>query len=76
MKKELDKLKRKLDKREYNHELILAFWFAVHLEDRDMARSMMEDEQLLKQLVLCAYMYAKGNTTHNNSESGVKTSSN
>ena len=40
--------------KQYELDLTLAFWFAVHLEDLPTAQILMKEEFLLKQLVACA----------------------
>ncbi len=32
----------------------MAFWFAIHLEDVKIASILLEDQYLLKQLIICA----------------------
>ena len=40
--------------KQYELDLTLAFWFAVHMEDLPTAQALMQEEFLLKQLVACA----------------------
>ena len=37
------------------------FWFAIHLENLELAQALLEKEFLLKQLVACALINKKGN---------------
>jgi hypothetical protein len=53
---ELDKIKVTEETKTYEHELTLVFWFATHLENLQIAGSLMTREFLLKQLVACALM--------------------
>lgn len=46
--------------KQYELDLTLAFWFAIHLEDLKTAQALMEEEFLLKQLVACALINRKG----------------
>ena len=51
--------------KQYELDLTLAFWFAMHLEDIETARALMEEEFLLKQLVACALINKKGEDPYN-----------
>jgi len=57
---ELERIKNAGDQKNYEHDLTLAFWFAIHIEDLAMAQALIEREFLLKQLVACALIHKKG----------------
>ena len=57
---EIRKLKETSSVKQYELDLTLAFWFAIHLEDLKTAQALMEEEFLLKQLVACAIINRKG----------------
>lgn len=46
--------------KQFELDLTLAFWFAIHLEDLKAANELLEQEFLLKQLVACALLTKKG----------------
>jgi hypothetical protein len=48
---ELDAIKQSLPLREYEHEVTLCFWLAVHCEDLSIVQLLLEREFVLKQLV-------------------------
>lgn len=45
--------------KQYEHDITLVFWFAIHLENLDLAQLLLDKEFLLKQLVACALMNRK-----------------
>lgn len=53
----LTKLKLQEDQRKlYENELTLAFWFACHLEDLDTAQVLVNEEYFLKLIVATAFL--------------------
>lgn len=40
-----------LPKKEYDHELIIAFWYAVHCENLEMTRHIVHLDVFIKELV-------------------------
>jgi len=42
------------EKLELEHDMILAFWFAIHLEDADITNVICEKDYMLKQFIACA----------------------
>lgn len=46
--------KATMSAKQYELDMTLAFWFAVHMEDLPTAQALMQEEFLLKQLVACA----------------------
>mmetsp|Transcript_23322 Transcript_23322/g.22953 ORF Transcript_23322/g.22953 Transcript_23322/m.22953 type:complete len:127 (+) Transcript_23322:155-535(+) len=54
MMEELKKIKEVASEKDFNYELTMAFWFAVHLEDLELASILVDSSILLKQLVICA----------------------
>jgi len=42
------------EKLEVDHDMILAFWFAIHLEEVEMTNTICKDDYMLKQFIACA----------------------
>jgi hypothetical protein len=68
---ELDIIKSDTDKKNYEHDLTLVFWFAVHLEDFNMVTALVNREFLLKQLVTCALLNKKGEMGDSDEDSDI-----
>ena len=45
---DLDKLKVATTLKQYEHDLTLVFWFALHLEDLPLVKALLNQEFLLK----------------------------
>lgn len=57
---ELNRDKESKSTKQFELDMTLAFWFAVHLEDLPTAQALMKNEFILKQLVACALLNKKG----------------
>jgi len=57
---ELQIIKNSGQQKIYEHDLTLVFWFAIHLENLELAQALLDKEFLLKQLVACALINKKG----------------
>jgi hypothetical protein len=67
---EILKIKRTESVKQYELDLTLAFWFAIHLEDLKTVQVLMQQEFLLKQLVACALLSKKGQNLSDDEEEG------
>lgn len=65
---EIRNIKNTCSLKQYELDLTLAFWFAVHLEDLPTASALLEEDFLLKQLVACALFNKKGDASDEESE--------
>ena len=50
---DLEMTKRTQPKYKYEHDLLLVFWLAVHLENLEIAQALVKKERLIKKLVAC-----------------------
>ena len=67
---EILKIKHTESVKQYELDLTLAFWFAIHLEDLKTVQVLMQQEFLLKQLVACALLSKKGQNLSDDEEEG------
>ena len=51
MVEELDRLKVTLEPKQYDHQVTIAFWFAIHLEIEEIVSALIKREILLKKIV-------------------------
>lgn len=65
---ELEKLKENEDEEDFQHWLLLVFWFVTHLEQFEMAERLLDQYRMIKKLVACALQKKRDDFEDDNPE--------